>query len=218
MRVTVFGGTGATGRLLVRELLARGHQVTALARDTRRLPVGEEPLRAIRAELSDAAALREALAGADAVASALGPRGPAPGLPLVAGMRGIVSAMEEGGVRRIVQVSTASACDPLDGPDFEQRLLVAAVRTLVPTAYAEAVGVAEVIRSSELDWTLVRVPLLHTTRRPAGPVTVGYPGRERIGFLVSRESVAAFIADRLERGDYLRESPMICDAPGRAAG
>ena len=124
--------------------------------------------------------------------------------------------MEEAGVKRIVQVSTASARDPRDGPDLKQQLLVGAVRALVPTAYREAVGIADVLRGSQLDWTLVRVPLLHTTHRPAAPLLVGYPGQEPIGFFVSRESAAAFVVDRLECGDYLQESPMICDAP-RAA-
>jgi putative NADH-flavin reductase len=212
MRVAVFGATGPTGLLLVRELLGRGHDVVAFARNPSRLPAGNPRMTLVSGELTDRAAIADAVRGCDAVASALGPHGRSPGLPITAGMRRIVSAMDEVGVGRLVQVSTASATDPRDRPDVRQRLLVAAVRTLVPTAYAEARGVAHAVRSSDLAWTLVRVPLLHSARRAGGGVRVGYPGVDGIGFLVARESVAKFVADRLERGDYLRESPMICDA------
>jgi hypothetical protein len=130
-------------------------------------------------------------------------------------VRAIVSAMGEAGVQRIVQVSTASAPDPLDRPDFRQRLLVSAVRTLVPTAYREVVTIADILRSSALDWTLVRVPLLRTTHRPPRELRVGYPGRDDIGFTVSRESLAHFVAAEVGARCYVCEAPMVCDAPAR---
>ena len=213
MRVTVFGGTGPTGLLLVRELLGRGHDVVALARDARRLPSGETRLRVVEAPLTDAAAIRATLEGADAVASALGPHGRSPGLPITAGLARIVSAMGECGVRRIVQISTASAPDQRDLPAFKQRLLASAVCTLVPSAYAEIVAMAEELRASDLDWTLVRVPLLRTSGHAPEPVRVGYPGRDRIGFFVRRENLAAFIAEQLALTKYVHQAPMICDLP-----
>ena len=212
-RVAVFGGTGPLGLLLVRELLGRGCDVVALARDVRRLPTAEQRLTVVEAQLTDEAAIRDALTGADAVASALGPHGRSPGLPIAAGLARIVSAMDEVGVRRIVQVSTASAHSERDAPDIRQRLLVAAVRTIWRSAYAEIVGMARVLRVSDLDWTLVRVPVLRTSHRAAGPVRVGYPGRDGIGFFVSRESVSAFMADCVTGATYVEEAPMICDAP-----
>jgi uncharacterized protein YbjT (DUF2867 family) len=38
MKVTVFGATGAIGKLTVDELLERGHTVTAHARNARKIP------------------------------------------------------------------------------------------------------------------------------------------------------------------------------------
>ena len=211
MRVAVFGGTGPTGRLIVHELLARGDEVAAFARSLERLSLHGERVEVVAGELSDAAAVARTLTGADAVASALGPHGRSPGLPISAGVRRIVSAMGDAGVRRIVQVSTASAHDLLDAPDFKQQLLVSAVRTLVPTAYREVVAIAEVLRGSDLDWTLVRVPLLRTTHRPPADVRVGYPGRDDIGFFVSRESLARFAVDEIGVRRFVRQAPMVCD-------
>ncbi|MDR3685479.1 MAG: NAD(P)H-binding protein [Coriobacteriia bacterium] len=214
MRVAVFGPTGPTGQLIVAELLARGDTVVAYARRPERLGPPRERLEVVTGDLADVTAIAHAIAGADAVASALGPHGRSPGLPIAAGVGAIVSAMGEAGVGRIVQVSTASAPDPLDRPDFRQRLLVSAVRTLVPTAYAEVVAIAEILRGSGLDWTLVRVPLLRTTHRRPRPLRVGYPGRDDIGFAVSRESLARFVAEEVGARRYVRAAPMVCDDPG----
>ena len=72
MRVAVFGASGRTGRPLVEQALARGHEVRALARDPSRLRVGHERLVVIRGDVLDAAKVEEAVAGTDAVLSALG--------------------------------------------------------------------------------------------------------------------------------------------------
>ena len=67
MNVTVFGATGAIGSLTVDELLANGHTVTAYARNPRKIPPEwGDRVRVIIGEMSDAAAIDRALAGANA--------------------------------------------------------------------------------------------------------------------------------------------------------
>ncbi|HEY5540503.1 MAG TPA: NmrA family protein, partial [Coriobacteriia bacterium] len=63
----------------------------------------------------------------------------------------------------------------------------------------------------DLDWTLVRVPLLRTTHHPPADVRVGYPGRDDIGFFVSRESLARFAVDEIGVRRFVRQAPMVCD-------
>src|SRR4051795_7520178 len=74
MNVTVFGATGAIGSLTVAELLDRGHNVTAYARNATKVPTTSgDRIRVVIGEMSDAEAIDTAVAGADAVISALGP-------------------------------------------------------------------------------------------------------------------------------------------------
>ncbi len=81
MRVLVTGGTGFLGGAVVRELATRGHAVRVLCRPS---SDGAEASRAgaevVRGELLDAAAVRAALAGCDAVVHAAGRVGLGPGL------------------------------------------------------------------------------------------------------------------------------------------
>ena len=91
MRVAVFGASGGIGRLVVERLLADGHQVAALVRAPAKLTIDHPRLTIRTGQLSDAAAVRDVVAGSDAVISALGPslkRG-AQGSPVTDGTRAI---------------------------------------------------------------------------------------------------------------------------------
>jgi uncharacterized protein YbjT (DUF2867 family) len=75
MRLTVFGATGGIGTEVVRQALARSHEVIAVVRDPARLAVPPAAtLTVVTADVMDPPAIKPALDGADAVASALGPR------------------------------------------------------------------------------------------------------------------------------------------------
>jgi uncharacterized protein len=71
--VTVFGGTGKTGRHLVRLALDAGHRVTVLARTPAKLDLEHERLHVLQGDIGDPAAVATAVQGADAVLSVLGP-------------------------------------------------------------------------------------------------------------------------------------------------
>jgi putative NADH-flavin reductase len=73
MKLTIFGATGRTGQHLVKQALQRAHQVTAFTRASEKLDASDENLRVVRGDVQDAASVDQAVAGADAVVSALGP-------------------------------------------------------------------------------------------------------------------------------------------------
>lgn len=72
-RIVVIGGTGYAGRHIVQEAVSRGHEVVSISRSVPENPV--EGAAIVQADVRDAAALAGPMAGADAVVSALSPRG-----------------------------------------------------------------------------------------------------------------------------------------------
>jgi putative NADH-flavin reductase len=73
MRLFMLGATGGIGRQLVDQALERHHKVTAFVRSPQKLGAARDGLTVIQGDVRNADAMSEALAGHDAVLSALGP-------------------------------------------------------------------------------------------------------------------------------------------------
>jgi putative NADH-flavin reductase len=193
MKLTIFGATGGTGARLVEQAIAAGHDVTAVVRDPARLPVPAGPrLRVVTADVMDPAAIIPAIQGADAVLSAMGPRGNGPTTISQDSVRSIIQAMQKSGVRRLLTVSGSVVTDEGEGV-FMRYLLKPLVRsTRLRHVCADMRRAEEETRQSHLDWTIMRPPAL--TDKPAtGTYRTAVDRNLRHGFTVSRADLAAYM-------------------------
>ena len=71
MKLLIFGATGGTGRLLVEQAIAQGHQVTAFVRNPSKLKFKHPALKIFAGNVMDASAVQLAVAGHNVVLSAL---------------------------------------------------------------------------------------------------------------------------------------------------
>lgn len=211
MNVTVFGATGAIGSRTVDQLLTSGHTVTAYARNPAKIPARwADTVRVVVGEMSDAAAIDSAVAGADAVVSALGPSmdRKATGLPLVEGTRNILESMARHGVRRYVGHATPTVLDPQESPTLITRFTSFMPRTFMRRAYDEVTAMSELIMSSDTDWTIVRF-IAPKDGDPKGTIRSGFFGTDKLGFAITRADIAAFTAAQVTDTRYLHRAPAI---------
>jgi len=165
MRLTVFGATGRIGSEVVRQALAAGHEVAAVVRDPARLAVPAGPgLGVVTADVMDPAQIGPAVKGSDAVVSALGPRKGGPVTVLTDGMRSILTAMEDTGVRRLVAVSASGAFIEPSDPFVTRVIAKPLLQRFLRDAMADTRRMEGEVWASTADWTLVRPPQL--TNRP----------------------------------------------------
>lgn len=207
MQVTIFGATGRTGQHLVRHSLDAGHEVVAFARTPSKLEIEHERLSIVQGDVTDAARVREAVAGADAVLSALGPDRDAPAGFMRQAVDHMLAAMRHEGVRRLLVVVGAGVGDPRDRPRLLDRLIGALIKLISRPYYKEMIDLVETVRASDLDWTLVRVPMLVDDPGTGSP-RVGYLGGN-VGTRLSREDLARFMVAQLESETYLRQAPVV---------
>ena len=217
MRVVILGGTGPSGILLIEEALAAHHTIVVYARNPQKLPahLSKHPdITLIKGELQDAAALATAMAGAKAVLSALGPMlGTLTGTPIALGYGVVLEAMRRAGVRRLVALGTPSIKDEKDKFSLVWSAMIAAVAIGAHSMYRDIVAVGEVIRKSEdIDWTLVRVPMLKNDKNRE--VRAGYigDGAAGAGYTLSRQGFAAFVIQELDKGEWVKRAPLITSA------
>jgi putative NADH-flavin reductase len=205
MRLALLGGTGRIGGLVLARALESGHQVTALARNRDALAAASG-LIAVGGDATDAQAVAATVDGADAVLSALGPRGPKAPALLESAARNTVVAMSKTGARRLICVSAAGAFVE-DDPNMNA-LVKFVLPKILATQFADVRAMEQVIRASDLDWTLVR-----PTRLVNGGVTGKYraapdyppPGGRKI----SRADVAQFVGAALEENSWLEAAPAL---------
>lgn len=207
MRIAVIGATGRTGRLLVEQLLARGHEVTALVRTPEKLGTLADRITVVPGSSTDVAALDELLAGgADAVVSALGPTSREADLQ-TSTARGLVEVMPRHGVPRFVGISGAGIDVPGDRKGRRDRIISWGIRRAGGAVAADKAHEYQVFADSDLDFTLVRPPRLQD-----GPVTGRFvhdahvPGRSSS---IRRADLAAFVVDVVEEGGYVRQAPFV---------
>jgi putative NADH-flavin reductase len=168
MRLTVFGATGGIGTELVKQALGRGHEVTAVVRDPARLTVPPATaLTVITADVMDSAAIKPALDGADAAASALGPKRGGPPNILTDSMRAILAAMDATGTKRLVAVS-ASGFFVEEGESFlTGKIAKPLLRRILRDNAADTRRMEGLITASSTDWTIMRpAQLTNAERRP----------------------------------------------------
>jgi putative NADH-flavin reductase len=199
MRLTILGATGGTGRELIRQGLAAGHEITAVVRDPARLGITDERLVPVRADVFDAAALEPAVKDADAVLSVLGHKSVGDTTPLCAeAARATIAAMRATERRRLLVVSAA----PVARGDNGDRPLYAAtirpiLRRVLRRGYADMAVMEERVRASDLDWTIFRPPRL-TNAAPTGRVRTALNQNVPGGYLLSRADLAAEMLLRID--------------------
>lgn len=209
LRISIFGGTGPTGRLVVEQTLANGHDVVAFARAPSKLPQHER-LSVVEGQLDDADKISAAIAGSDVVLSILGPGTKTADVPpLVTGYRNVVAAMHEHGVRRLVATGTPSIADDTDGRDWKIAMMVKLISIVQPAAYRALVDIGGIVRESGLDWTIVRLPFLSNGPRTAA-INVRQVGTKG-GLRLSRANAADFVLEQVTATTYLRQAPFISD-------
>jgi putative NADH-flavin reductase len=184
-----------------------GHEVVAYARTPGKLRLENECLSVVQGDIQDPVRVSRAIAGADAVLSVLGPTSNRPTYEVSQGMDTILSAMDEHGVRRLIQSVGAGVGDPQDDPGLFDRAIKLLLKLVSRYVYEDMLRVATQIRASDLDWTLVRVPML-TDDPPSGDLRIGYLGKGA-GTRVSRADLATFMLQEVAANRYIRQAPII---------
>ena len=196
MKIAIIGATGKAGSRVRDEALARGHEVTAIARNPDGIPKRDR-LTARRGEVFDLDGMARLLAGHDAVVSATRFK--------AVGAKPIVDAVKKAGVKRLLVVGGAGSLEVapgkqlVDTPDF-------------PAVAKEEASAGRIFLNAlkaerDLDWTFLS---------PSGTFAPGArTGKFRVGkdallkdaqgqSSISMEDYAIAMVDELEKPKHSR--------------
>ncbi|MGY4508418.1 NAD(P)-dependent oxidoreductase [Bradyrhizobium sp. USDA 3650] len=206
-KILVLGATGATGRLIVNQAVARGYDVTVLVRSAEKAR-DITGAKLIIGDARDETALREALKGRDAVVSALGTSvSPFREVTLLStATRALVSAMKAEQVSRLVCITGMGAGDSAGHGGFIADNVFFPL--LLKKVYADKDRQEAIVRESGLDWVLVRPSILNN-KPGRGPIRALTDLSGFHGGSIAREDVATFVLDQVRNDTWLHRSPLI---------
>ncbi len=210
MKVAILGATGFVGTAILNELLSRGNEVIAIARNLDKIESNDEKLTKLAVDVLDTVQLAEALKGADAVVSAFNAGWTNPNLynDTITGATAIQEAVKLSGVKRFIFIGGAGTLQIdgnqlVDGPQFPAEIYPGA------SAVRDYFNVLK--QEKELDW-LFFSPAIEM--HPG--ITIGRTGKYRLGktspvfneegrSILSVEDLAIVIADELENNAHHQE-------------
>ena len=211
MKIALIGASGLVGSAVLQEATTRGHEVTAIARDTQKIAVENNKVKIVKADATNIEATAQVIKDHDAVISAFNAGWTNPNLydDFLNGSRNIQQAVKQSGVKRFLVVLGAGSLHVqpgvqlVDTPQFPEEYK--------PGASAARDYLNELKEETELDWTALS---------PAIEFHPGVPherkGKYRVGTdepvfdangksTISAEDLAVAIIDELENPKYIKQ-------------
>lgn len=202
MKLVIFGASGVIGSRIFTETLRRGHQVTAVVRESSRFRSSSSQVRIVKGDVLDPPSVADAVEGHDAVLSAIGP-----GAAVIVGAaHSFLEALPRAGVKRLIIVGGSGSLEIkpgllfVDAPSFPKEYLAQA------RAGVEALKIYQ--QSQVVDWTFISPPIWIAPGKRTGKFRYGYDellfdsrGESRI----SAEDFAVVFLDEVQNPRHIRQ-------------
>ena len=210
-KVLIIGASRGIGLETVRAALLAGHRVHALARSAASMPIQDTNLVKVSGDALDRDTIRDALQDVDVVIQTLGvnfaPKLIFEGTTLFSdSTRILVDAMKVAGVKRLIAVTGLGAGDSRGHGGFIYDAVVFPL--LLKRVYDDKDVQEWIIRSSGLDWTIVRPGLLKN-RTATGRYRVLTASKDWQFGAISRSDVANFLVEQIDNRTLVGTTPLL---------
>jgi putative NADH-flavin reductase len=200
MNVVLYGATGNSGGRILQELLSRGYKVTAVARNTSKLP---PTVTAKQDDLSNVETIAAIIKGADAVISAYAP--PQDDTDALLGVtERLIAAVKRAGNIRLIIVGGAASLEVAPGVTLLSSGHLPAPWIPIATSHAH---VLKMVQASDIYWTYFSPAAFFEPGERTGKFRLGTDqlvadskGQSKISF----EDYAIALVDELEKPAHER--------------
>jgi hypothetical protein len=203
VKVALYGATGKAGSRILKELVSRGHRVTAIVRDPARLAPPDADVVVRRDDLSDPKKIADAVNGAEALISAYAPPQDDPEA-IVGVTRRQINALNGSPVRLIV-VGGAGGLFVAPGVTLVDSGYLPEPYRPIATAHVKAF---DTLRASTLDWTYLAPATHFAPGERTGSFRLGKDdliADARQESRISMEDYAIALVDELEKPRHRRQ-------------
>ena len=208
MRVLIIGASKGIGLETTRQALDAGHDVRALARSATAIAISNPSLKMMRGNALKTVDVEAALVGVDVVIQTLGVGLGELFRPVHLfsnATRVLIAAMKRQDIKRLICVTGFGAGDSRASISCLQRL---PFQIVFGRAYDDKSLQEQLIKESELDWTIARPGVLTSGPRTGQYKILSESSQWRNG-IISRADVAEFLVRQIGDQTYIRKAPVL---------
>jgi putative NADH-flavin reductase len=204
MKIAVIGANGRTGKVFVEAALEAGHVVTAGVRRDNLLSANEN-LRFLHCDATNSIDIQKLIADQDAIVSLIGHTRHSEADVQAKAMKVLLDVIGTDTTRRFVTLTGTGVRFPGDRITFVDRVLNTLVSLIDPKRILDGANFVEILKSSTLHWTLIRVLKLVNTSEISFSLTTSGPAK----LFVGRREVAQSILEVLNQDSFIDSAPII---------
>lgn len=205
--IAVIGGTGKSGKYLVQELINQGIHFKLLVRNPENYKIENPLVEVVHGDVNDFEAIGDLLEGCTALISTLGM-----GIPhseptvFTSATKNIIEVMQLSGSKRYIVVTGLNVDTPSDKKGPKTAGATKWMYDNYPISTNDRQKEYELLVKSELEWTLVRLPLIEQTDDRGETL---FSLEDCKGDGISATDLAHFLIEQLDNDSFVRKAPFI---------
>jgi len=207
LKIALIGATGKAGTYILKALLAQQFRVKALIRNPEKLQIHHPSLEIVIGDVKDVETVHALIQGCDIMVSALGMGQPASEKTIFTqSTANILKAMKAFDLKRYIVITGINVDSTADEKDAKTQFATKWMYDNYPVSTADRQKEYDLLTESDLDWTLIRLPLIMQTdeQTAAGTSLINCDGDQ-----INASNLARFIIEQLGEKTFIKKAPFI---------
>lgn len=201
--IAVIGGTGKSGKYLLQNLLEKGYHIKLLLRNPENFTIKSPLIEIIKGDARDGQSVDTLIKDCNIVMSALSqPVGEESIFSDAA--KNVTQSMDSHGIRRYIVIAGLNVDTPFDKKSIKVKQATDWMYQNYPKTTIDRQVEYEILTKSDLDWTLVRLPLIIQTSESFKTET---SLEDCKGENISATDLAEFLVSQIDDSTYIKQSP-----------
>lgn len=203
--IVVIGGTGKSGKYLVQQLLKNNYHLKLLLRNPENFTLQNHLIEFIKGDARDYNSILNVIKGCDAVISTLGQ--PAGEESIFSdATKNIIKAMQFHRIKRYIVTTGLNVNTPFDRKNEKVKMATEWMYQHYQETTADKQKEYELLAESNLDWTLVRLPLINLTDESFRTET---SLEDCKGENISATDLGKFLVSQIDDETFIKQSPFL---------
>lgn len=204
-KIAILGANEKVGKFLVNQALEKGYQVRILTRNSKNMTITNKNIEPISGDARDLSAIQELLQGCKAVINAVGqPKNESYIFSTVT--EHILKVMKEYEMKRYILISGGSLNVKGDQKRITNKVGANLFQLFLPKMMQDKYKELQIIQSSEVDWTIVRLPFVIEGN---GTGDIKESLVDMPGIKIQNGDIAPFVIKQINSETYVGKCPLI---------